>query len=80
MTLKAELRAELKAELRAELKAELLAELRDNKPAAAAEAPASVQPNKASVAMLVPITYEAAFVAIGDESELAKHMEASRQL
>ena len=72
------LKVTLKAELRAELKAELLAELRDDKPAAAAEAPASVQP-KASVAM-VPITYEEAFVAIGGESELAKHMEASRQL
>jgi hypothetical protein len=72
------LKVTLKAELRAELKAELLAELRENKLAAAAEAPASVQP-KASVAM-VPITYEEAFVAIGGESELAKHMEASRQL
>ena len=71
------LKVTLKAELRAELKAELLAELRQSKPAAATEAPASVQP-KASVAM-VPITYEEAFVAIGGESELAKHMEASRQ-
>ena len=72
------LKVTLKAELRAELKAELLAELRDNQPAAAAEAPATVQ-QKASVAM-VSITYEDAFVAIGGETELAKHMEASRQL
>ena len=71
------LKVTLKAELRAELKAELLAELRDNQPAAAAEAPATVQ-QKASVAM-VSITYEDAFVAIGGETELAKHMEASRQ-
>ena len=72
------LKVTLKADLRAELKAELLAELRENKPAAAVEAPATVQ-RKASVAM-VPITYEEAFVAIGGELELAKHMEASRQL
>ena len=72
------LKVTLKSELRAELKAELLAELRDGKLGAAAEAHTAVVQQKPVT--LEPITYDDAFVAIGGESELAKHTEASQQL